>query len=119
MKKIGFWFATLCLGILVKAQQEVSLEKKNQITIPFTCNTQVDQYMADYQTLVKIVEWASDYNNSKIKQEVNTQYTTFIQKYSNINKEIALLEPEKQKFVAGFISAKSTELTNLVRKINQ
>ncbi len=117
MKKTGFWFIGIFLGIWVNAQEEVSLITENH-TIPFTCNTEVDQYMADYQSLVKVFEWAVVYGNDKTRQEINTQYTAFVQKYSDINKEIMLLEREKQKFVAGFISAKSTELSNLIKRIN-
>lgn len=41
MKKTGFWFIGIFLGIWVNAQEEVLLIMKNH-TIPFTCNAEVE-----------------------------------------------------------------------------
>ncbi len=55
------------------------------------------------------------YGEGDKKPQINSEYSKFLQKYSDITKEIKTLDHDLQKFVAGFIQAKGVELTNLMR----
>ncbi len=97
--------------------QEQNLIVREKINIPFTCNSKVDQYMADYQSLVLSTRFLLTYGQNKdSKQLVNKEYQKFTSKYTNITTEIKTLDHQLQKLVAGFINAKGTELADLMSK---
>jgi|GEM_PF-5067244 len=114
MKKI-LWVFPLILSILLSAQNNaVPSEKKREI--PFICNKQIDQYMADYQSFVNLMQFIVQNVDNELKQKVSTEYTLLIQKYSDINRVIAGLTPEQQRQVAEFIREKGIEITKLTQK---
>ena len=101
---------------LVTGQQTTSEQITSSIKIPFTGNFKIDQYMADFQTLVTSAEMIVEYGGEEDKKDIGAKYAIFLKKYEGISNEIRILDSTLQKFVAGFINAKSTELTNLMKK---
>ncbi len=116
MKKILLIFS-LILSILLSAQNNV-IPSEKKMKIPFICNKQIDQYMADYQSFVNLMQFVVQNGDNKLKQKVSTEYTLLIQKYSDINRIIAGLNHEQQRQVAEFIREKGIEITKLTQKEN-
>ncbi len=106
---VGFF---VVLGNFLGAQQP-----HGKIEIPFTCNAKVDQYMADFQILVKSSKIISDYEKKEeALKKIGEDYVQFSQKYIDISKEIRTLDNRLQKLVAEYTNAKTTELMSLIRK---